>query len=411
MSWKAQINDRGVITRYKDDVTGQVISAKEFERQSQMQPAPAAYPSHPSMQSGMPLYAAPASAYGGGAAPGGYAQHSASLPPIQSGGQDLSQHLINQGIQQAPQAMPAVQPMGMPAGGPNPLVQPGAQMLNGQNLTPGAAPGSILNNPSQAMSPTAGLPLQGKNLRMEGIAPGMHANPTPQVHVPRKTHGFLDATSIAILLPTLVLLALIIAAAHKKRLFPWQTIRTFNPPSGLMTPRDYERSFVCPPNLRKHGRMGKKNPNASWGDVDGVVIPFGFLARTHLPITIPMGRLPNKNMFIVAPSGSGKTTLMRSIIQYCLKHSTLASTRFTSIHWTMIRCTGIRSISIRSCLRPQLFKTLTPCHQKNSTGQNVTTATSMVWLNSFTGVLCKSRRKTKTAHHLNSLNCRAIRVV
>lgn len=315
MSWKAQINDRGVITRYKDDVTGQVISAKEFERQSQMQPAPAAYPSHPSMQSGMPLYAAPASAYGGGAAPGGYAQHSASLPPIQSGGQDLSQHLINQGIQQAPQAMPAVQPMGMPAGGPNPLVQPGAQMLNGQNLTPGAAPGSILNNPSQAMSPTAGLPLQGKNLRMEGIAPGMHANPTPQVHVPRKTHGFLDATSIAILLPTLVLLALIIAAAHKKRLFPWQTIRTFNPPSGLMTPRDYERSFVCPPNLRKHGRMGKKNPNASWGDVDGVVIPFGFLARTHLPITIPMGRLPNKNMFIVAPSGSGKTTLMRSIMK------------------------------------------------------------------------------------------------
>jgi len=34
-----------------------------------------------------------------------------------------------------------------------------------------------------------------------------------------------------------------------------------------------------------------------------------------LPITIPMGRLPNKNMFIVAPSGSGKTTLMRSIMK------------------------------------------------------------------------------------------------
>lgn len=33
---------------------------------------------------------------------------------------------------------------------------------------------------------------------------------------------YLDATSVAILLPTLVLLALIIAAAHKKHLFPWQ---------------------------------------------------------------------------------------------------------------------------------------------------------------------------------------------
>jgi|AGTN01.2.fsa_nt_gi FOG: TPR repeat len=37
-----------------------------------------------------------------------------------------------------------------------------------------------------------------------------------------RKHGFLDATSVAILLPTLVLLALIIAAAHKKHLFPWQ---------------------------------------------------------------------------------------------------------------------------------------------------------------------------------------------
>ncbi|MEZ4533831.1 MAG: hypothetical protein R3D26_02315 [Cyanobacteriota/Melainabacteria group bacterium] len=64
--------------------------------------------------------------------------------------------------------------------------------------------------------------------------------------------------------------------------------------------------------------MGKRNPNATWTEEDGVVVPFGFLARTHLPITIPMGRLPNKNMFIVAPSGSGKTTLMRAIIKSLL---------------------------------------------------------------------------------------------
>jgi hypothetical protein len=155
--------------------------------------------------------------------------------------------------------------------------------------------------------------MQNKNLRLEGT-PGHAASTSSN----GKNHGFLDATSIAILLPTMVLLALIIAAAHKKRLFPWQTIRTFNPPSGLMNPRDYERSYLCPPNLRRHGRLGKRNPNQTWTEADGTVLPFGFLARTHLPVTIPMGRLPNKNMFIVAPSGSGKTTLMRAVIKALL---------------------------------------------------------------------------------------------
>jgi hypothetical protein len=208
-------------------------------------------------------------------------------------------------------------------GGGNPLIQQGAQML-GPDASYQAAPQDGRDggapSPSQGLStyqgqpPTAGMPVQGKNLRLEGN-PQHLANSGPMAYRP---HGFLDATSVAILLPTLVLLALIIAAAHKKRLFPWQTVRTFNPPSGLMTPREYERSFLCPPNLRRHGRIGKRNPNATWTDADGVVLPFGFLARTHLPVTIPIGRLPNKNMFIVAPTGSGKTTLMRAIIKALL---------------------------------------------------------------------------------------------
>ncbi|MCC7529843.1 MAG: type IV secretory system conjugative DNA transfer family protein [Candidatus Melainabacteria bacterium] len=323
MSWKAQIDETGKITRYKDSETGQSISAKEYERQAQMQMMPA-YSPYPSMQTGQPMM--PMYAGHPGAANAYPVQQMQTGRPI---GQDLSQHLINQGIQQAPQAMPmqqmpmqamptqgmavpGMQPMGQMGGAPgSPLVQPGAQMLGPGGALPVGAPN--LNAPGVAMPPTAGLAVQGKNLRMEGVPGASAKGQLPVAH--KSSHGFLDATSIAILLPTLVLLALIIAAAHKKRLFPWQTIRTFNPPSGLMTPRDYERSFVCPPNLRRHGRLGKKNPNSSWTDVDGVVIPFGFLARTHLPITIPMGRLPNKNMFIVAPSGSGKTTLMRSIMK------------------------------------------------------------------------------------------------
>ncbi|PZM77644.1 MAG: hypothetical protein DKT66_25525 [Candidatus Melainabacteria bacterium] len=309
MGFKAQIDETGHITRYKDTDTGEVISAKEYARRAQMVQMPA-YSPYPSMQTAQPMMM-PAPMYAGqpGAANAYPVQQTQTGRPI---GQDLSQHLINQGIQQAPQPMPAqAMPMqAMPMQGQNPLMQPGAQMLGANGGMP-----VNLNSTANGSPPTAGMNIQGKNLRMEGV-PGASQRGHGGLPVAHKSgHGFLDATSIAILLPTLVLLALIIAAAHKKRLFPWQTIRTFNPPSGLMTPRDYERSFVCPPNLRRHGRLGKKNPNSSWTEVDGVVIPFGFLARTHLPVTIPMGRLPNKNMFIVAPSGSGKTTLMRSIMK------------------------------------------------------------------------------------------------
>lgn len=324
MSWKAQIDETGKITRYKDSETGQSISAKEYERQAQMQTMPA-YSPYPSMQTAQPMM--PMYAGHPGAAQAYPVQQTQTGRPI---GQDLSDHMLRNGTQQLPQQMPmqqmpmqqmpqmqqmpvqGMQPMGQLGGAAqSPLTQPGAQILGPGGALPGGVPN--LNAPGIAMPPTAGMPIQGKSLRMEGL-PGASS----KGHMPmaaKSSHGFLDATSIAILLPTLVLLALIIAAAHKKRLFPWQTIRTFNPPSGLMTPREYERSFVCPPNLRRHGRLGKKNPNSSWTELDGVVIPFGFLARTHLPITIPLGRLPNKNMFIVAPSGSGKTTLMRSIMK------------------------------------------------------------------------------------------------
>ena len=316
MPYRAQINDHGIVTQYKDTDTGVVISAKEYERRVTMQQGAYSTPGQQLPQ----MEAMPAASPYGQVAPafgGGYQQAAPQMvpaPPAMGGGNygTMPQQPL------APMSMPVAPAPQMPSS--SSLVQPGAQMLNGSQLTPapgqaampagapGAAP--IAPVPGPDAPPTAGMPVQGKSLRMEGL-PG-HSNTSSQGY---RTHGFLDATSIAILLPTLVLLALIIAAAHKKRLFPWQTIRTFNPPSGLMMPRDYERSFVCPPNLRRHGRLGKRDPKATWHDQDGIVLPFGFLARTHLPITIPLGRLPNKNMFIVAPSGSGKTTLMRAVIK------------------------------------------------------------------------------------------------
>ncbi|HEY9718659.1 MAG TPA: type IV secretory system conjugative DNA transfer family protein [Trichormus sp.] len=366
MGWKTQIDERGVVTRYRDTDTGECISPQEFERRMQMgqlqyQPAQQAQtmqamPAQSPMQAMPPGMAGTYSAMSGaqpqgmgtmgGANPGGQMMN-AQLGAAQQmmGGQlNAAQNAMGQlsQINQQASAGLASQAPGMPAApavpgmapalasdAGNPLIQPGAKMLTASGqpnmlnqaadnpLPPPTSIGSSpLNNATAGFSPTAGMPVQGKSLRMEGV-PG-HTDVAGGVNPNYKNHGFLDATSIAILLPTLVLLALIIAAAHKKRLFPWQTIRTFNPPSGLLNPRDYERSYLCPPNLRRHGRLGKRNPSATWTDADGVVLPFGFLARTHLPITIPMGRLPNKNLFLVAPSGSGKTTLMRAIIKALL---------------------------------------------------------------------------------------------
>jgi type IV secretory pathway TraG/TraD family ATPase VirD4 len=322
MSWKAQINERGVVTRYKDIDTGEVVSVAEYERRTQMQMG--GYSSAGYANGGGSLVSAPvaSSGYPSGA-PGAY--YPSTYGNQGSAGVPLSASVPAAGPGQysAPGGQTA---MSDPAPVSSPLIQPGAQILGpGASSSPTSTPVlggqtepsqtvPIPVGPGRGVTPTAGQPIQGKNLRLEGMP--QHIDMTaPQ---PYKAKGFLDTTSVAILLPTLVLLALIIAAAHKKRLFPWQTIRTFNPPSGLLTPLDYQKSFLCPPNLRRHGRLGKRNPNATWTDADGVVVPFGFLARTHLPITIPIGRLPNKNMFIVAPSGSGKTTLMRAIIKALL---------------------------------------------------------------------------------------------
>jgi Type IV secretory system Conjugative DNA transfer len=320
MAWRPQINEKGNIACWRNTETGEVLTAKQYEQRIMMQgsmsaPTEGGYASPYPMAPGTD--GTPTMVGGGGAyqAPQAYPQPAAGYPQAQPYAAPVAPLPA---LGPLPPASPLAQPGAVPVGPGGVAVQPAGLAP----LTPATQANALGSNPaggmppSQAVPQAGGPPVHSKNLRLEGVAghdkvggSGPHA---------RKSHGFLDATSIAILLPTLVLLALIIAAAHKKRLFPWQTIRTFNPPSGLMTPRDYERSFVCPPNGRRHGRLGKKNPNATWTDTDGVVIPFGFLARTHLPVTIPMGRLPNKNMFIVAPSGSGKTTLMRAVIKAML---------------------------------------------------------------------------------------------
>jgi len=373
MAYRVKTDERGNPVGYTDSATGEHLTPKEFNKRMQMQqmaPAQTYQAQNPALMQAPPQtmpYQAPqvqyqAPQYAQPMQPGQmqtmpygqmqtmqpyqdmvhYPGHGALLPTdgvkIQPKYTPMPEGQTNPyAVQGMPQAMPgqmAMQPQAMqgtglipaPAPGteaPNPLIQQGARMLNGVQHN---AAGTAVPMPANAQDPQAQNALgthaqpMGKSLRMESVPREHPQQLQPNAHTGtgRKGHGFLDATSIAILLPTLVLLALIIAAAHKKRLFPWQTIRTFNPPLGIMMPRDYEKSFVCPPNLRKHGRLGKRNPNATWTDADGVVLPFGFLARTHLPVTIPMGRLPNKNMFLVAPSGSGKTTLMRAIIKSLL---------------------------------------------------------------------------------------------
>ena len=352
MGWRPQINDRGVIIGFRNPDTGEGISAREYQRRVQMmqggytpdntQPgidsgasstgAPMAYPDSAANPAAGPTNSLPATTYSSGypvtnpslanqAYTGTFVGTSSSGRRVLMSPDDPYSRNTQYPVLQSMPAGSTAQPMNSTFSAPaqsiqsapvassmasdSPLIQPGAQVLNGNNVSQEAPPA-----PAAPAANTQTLAADGLGTRLEGV-PGRKEEGAAPYH----PHGFLDATSIAIVLPTLILVALSIAAAHKKRLFPWQTIRTFSPPSGLMAPNEYEKSFLCPPNLRRHGRMGKRNPNATWTDSDGVVLPFGFLARTHLPITIPLGRLPNKNMFIVAPTGSGKTTLMRAIIK------------------------------------------------------------------------------------------------
>lgn len=288
MSWRPQINDRGVIIRFSNSDTGEVITTQEYERRMQMLQGgytPSYSQSQPSFSNGTDQMIAPAASPSMDNSPAvtmptpyssyqnrinngqsvpfappddpAYRGMAYPLPQLQTQALPMNSQMQAQpGMQgqpgmQAQSSMP-IQTQQMSAiNGDNPLVQPGAQILaTGSPAIPAEAPTSSDNMPPAstngpmaqdgASSPTpAGGGIQGKNLRLEGM-PGHLIGSGPISYRP---HGFLDATSIAILLPTLILVALSIAAAHKKRLFPWQTIRTFSPPSGLMSPRDYEKSF------------------------------------------------------------------------------------------------------------------------------------------------------------------------
>src|ERR1700733_11189141 len=247
MTWKHKINDHGADVGYIDTETGQTVTAAEYSRMESMENgmvsgdnsasmtssgqmmAPSLVPPPPAMGARMDM-AAPGQMSPMGQMP---AQQMGQTPMGQMG--QAPQMAAAPGFLQAP-AQPLVATPG------NPLIQPGAQVLSGaQNSSMldnnagtnlggaagGAAGGagggalsgmgeqqggSILQDAHTGMNPTAGLAIQGKSLRLEGISHG--GNTQTPMH--QKPHGFLDATSIAILLPTLVLLALIIAAAHKK---------------------------------------------------------------------------------------------------------------------------------------------------------------------------------------------------
>ena len=169
MTYRAQMNDRGVITRYKDIDSGETISAKEYERRQQMQH------SAQFITPGLPQMTAAGQGSGVGGPSGVYP--SQYLSPV--GNQELvPPPPTTAPLGAAPTAMPApmaqpVAPMApatpiasaapaMPApvsSAANPLIQQGAQMLS-------AAPAPTAGQPaSEAAGQAPGV--QGKN----GIGP------------------------------------------------------------------------------------------------------------------------------------------------------------------------------------------------------------------------------------------------
>ena len=246
MGWKTQINDRGQVTQYRDSDTGETLTPKEFERRQQMgqlqmattQPALTAMPAgggyggyapQGATGGGMGAFAG-AGTMGSGAVYGQNANSpmSGMQSQLMQSQMGAAQQAAGEQMGGAQQVMGQLAQMGqqsqmgagmqgsavpsgyVPAAGPNPLIQPGARMLSGAgspdmlNQSAPAAPpagmgASNLNSLSSAMSPTAGESSQSKSLRLEGV-PG-HGSSTTGL-APYKNHGFLDATSIAVLLPT-----------------------------------------------------------------------------------------------------------------------------------------------------------------------------------------------------------------
>src|SRR5271156_1322674 len=133
MSWRPQINEKGIITRYKDLDTGRVRSVSDYQRRMQMQMG--GYSGAPGMSQQPGLVAAPPAA-----APG--APMGQTMYPAAGGNQDPSAMPAAAPQGYAPSAFPAQDPSAQsqqapppaPSGG-SPLIQPGAEIL-----TPGASP-------------------------------------------------------------------------------------------------------------------------------------------------------------------------------------------------------------------------------------------------------------------------------
>src|SRR6516225_10207137 len=128
MTWRTQINEKGVVTRYCDTDSGEVISPKEYERRMQMQQGgysngssmPGMYSSQSQGIAGGPTYAT------GAVGPG-------QLPvyaPVPGQDSMIGQPGMSPGMSAAAPPPPpqAMSPMNAQAGN-NPLIQRGAQML------------------------------------------------------------------------------------------------------------------------------------------------------------------------------------------------------------------------------------------------------------------------------------------
>ena len=204
MTYRKQQNERGEIIGYTNTETGESISAKDFEKQMQMQQLNA--PSRQQMSAPMQMPMQPHMNYQQPAA----GSHQVMIP-----GQGLYQATdgvnprIPVGMGQSPAPSQGfsfgAQPV-MPSINPHtsPLVQPGATLLTPQsgNTVPGAPqpasqgafPGTMVSghhpanatpttmDPSQGMPPSAGAKVQGKNLRLEGI---------PHAHTQQHSAGHL----------------------------------------------------------------------------------------------------------------------------------------------------------------------------------------------------------------------------
>lgn len=199
MGWRAVVSENGKVTGYRETSTGERISVAEFERRHMMEQSGASHSGSGAPGAGHPQLA-PMGTQGSMQHPGGLTieqpRHLGSSPLVQPGAVAVPVT--------TPPVTPQEQP-NMPGNAQGGFVDATAMPIQQQGQMPAGSRQMPMNG--QEM-PSSGMPT-GRTLR-EVTGAENHDSMVSHLGYERHGKGFIDATSVTLLLPSLGLIVVFI---------------------------------------------------------------------------------------------------------------------------------------------------------------------------------------------------------